>query len=353
MILDILPALCGDALLLKWQGSSGRNRNILIDGGVTNTYNQSLKYEIQLLLERKEVIDLLILSHIDSDHIGGVLRLVNEMELRRLPDKLLSACWFNSARVISRYFYRIDEHQRDVMLPHTDKQISTKQGNTLERFLERLQISTNKTPIAAIQEYDLDGLTINVISPDEPSLQRLGKDWQTEIMPSKNVPLAGRQVDYHLSIQELIERPIHEDRGVPNGSSIAFLATHREKQVLLLADAHPSVIIASLQKQGYSDVHKLKVDCVKVSHHGSKHNTNEALLALLDCNRFIVSTNGSNTHGLPHKEALARIIYHNYQRGQPTELIFNYRNAITEGIFSPSEMQAFGFQCSFQNEIVF
>ena len=42
----------------------------------------------------------------------------------------------------------------------------------------------------------------------------------------------------------------------------------------------------------------LKIDYVKVSHHGSKANTNDELLSLLDCNNFIISANGRH-HGLP------------------------------------------------------
>jgi hypothetical protein len=68
----------------------------------------------------------------------------------------------------------------------------------------------------------------------------------------------------------------------------------------------------------------LRLDAFKISHHGSKNNTSAKLLSLVDCRRFLISTNGSR-HGHPDQEAIARIVYRNHQNTEPTELYFNYR----------------------------
>lgn len=338
-------------MLLSWVGLSGQNRNLLMDGGVTNTYTLSLKREIQTLLKNGEYIDLLILSHIDSDHIGGILRLVNDMQLNRLPDQLIARCWFNSARVLSRYFDDIDLPGKDIVLPHIDKHISIKQGNTFENFLTRLKISSNSLPVLASQQYEVDGLVIDILSPDETGLRKLSKNWPAEINTPRHVPLSGAPTDYHRTILELICLPFEEDMGIPNGSSIALLATDKTSRILLLADAHPSTIVEALVKKGYSTSNPLQVDYVKVSHHGSKHNINNQLLDLIDCRQFIICSNGHNAHGLPHKEAMARIIHHNYVRGRRTKLIFNYSNLVTTTLFTPLEMDEYDFCCSYQNQL--
>jgi hypothetical protein len=60
---------------------------------------------------------------------------------------------------------------------------------------------------------------------------------------------------------------------------------------------------------------------VKIAHHGSKKNTSVALLKLIDCPRWLISTNGDHFNH-PDKECVARIIKY----GKPAELWFNYRN---------------------------
>ena len=54
----------------------------------------------------------------------------------------------------------------------------------------------------------------------------------------------------------------------------------------------------------------------------SARNTSVELLGLLDCDRFLVSTDGSKHHH-PDVEALARVLH---GRRQPAALVFNYRS---------------------------
>ena len=85
-------------------------------------------------------------------------------------------------------------------------------------------------------------------------------------------------------------------------------------------DASPEILGKSiktlLKERGDS---KLKLDALKVSHHGSKGNTSPDLLKMFDCKRFLISTNG-NTHFHPDQETIARIIKYN---GPKTEIFFS------------------------------
>jgi hypothetical protein len=107
---------------------------------------------------------------------------------------------------------------------------------------------------------------------------------------------------------------------------------------LLLGDAHPSTVVESLEALGYTAQNPLQIDYVKVSHHGSKANTNDDLLTLIDCNNFIISANG-NHHGLPNKKTLARIIKY----FPNANLMFNYPNLISQ-IFSDEELTNASFR---------
>ena len=69
----------GDCLLL----TSVTGENILVDGGVPDAYDEHWADAAGRMRDRGEGIDLLCISHIDRDHIGGVLRMLNkEMEWR-------------------------------------------------------------------------------------------------------------------------------------------------------------------------------------------------------------------------------------------------------------------------------
>ena len=81
MNIKFLKANNGDSILISFHDSEEVKRNILIDGGMPQTYynsgqnnNGDLYYTIEDIKTRGESIDLLVLTHIDEDHIGGILK---------------------------------------------------------------------------------------------------------------------------------------------------------------------------------------------------------------------------------------------------------------------------------------
>jgi hypothetical protein len=94
---------------------------------------------------------------------------------------------------------------------------------------------------------------------------------------------------------------------------------------MLTGDAHADVLVSSikrlLKERGGKDT-KLKLDAIKLSHHGSANGTTTALLDVIDCRRYLVSSNG-NIYYHPDREAIARVILHG---GRNPELLFNYRS---------------------------
>ena len=75
-------------------------------------------------------------------------------------------------------------------------------------------------------------------------------------------------------------------------------------------------------------VDRLKLDALKVSHHASQNNLSKDLLALIDCKRYCISTNGDYfCH--PDREAIGRIIKYG---GARPELSFNYRTPLQRSL---------------------
>jgi beta-lactamase superfamily II metal-dependent hydrolase len=341
MKIKFLPAFNGDCILISFK-NEGKNINILIDGGVPRAYQRHLKPELQNIIKKDENIDLLIVTHIDDDHIGGIKELYQDTAINK---DFIKQVWFNSGNLLSDYFNTPTDPARAVsIIKDNQTSMSVGQGNTLEKALieeksnwvqELIRVSESKI--------NFQGLSITVLSPNEEQLKRLHNHWETEMI--KNVKMSKEHDDFNISISELVNRKFNEDKAIPNGSSIALLLEADNKSVLLLGDAHPSVISNSLEKLKLaSEENKLKINLVKVSHHASKGNTSPKLLSLIECNKFIISTDGSQ-HGLPDKEAIARII----DSKSNATIYFNY-DKISKEIFNKEDKNDYSFNISLLSE---
>ena len=69
----------------------------------------------------------------------------------------------------------------------------------------------------------------------------------------------------------------------------------------------------------------MKLDAIKLPHHGSRGNLNWELLYRIDCARYLFSTDGS-VFDHPDPESVARVIAYG---GHRPELFFNYRSEET------------------------
>lgn len=341
MKIKFLPAFNGDCILISFE-YEGKSKNILIDGGVPRAYQRHLKPQLEELIQKGENIDLLIVTHIDDDHIGGIKELYQDTGFSK---DFIKEVWFNSGDLLSDYFNTKRDPARAVEIIKDDQtSMSVGQGNTLEKALIK-EKSNWIQEITCVFEGKINflGLSITVLSPNEEQLKKLHDHWETEM--NKKVKMSKEHDDFNIPISELVNRKFNEDKAIPNGSSIALLLEADNKSILLLGDAHPSIISNSLEKlQLASEGNKLKLDLVKVSHHASKGNTSPKLLSLIECNKFVISTDGSQ-HGLPDKEAIARIIAsHNN-----STIYFNY-DEISKGIFTSEDKESYVFNCSLLSE---
>jgi hypothetical protein len=176
-----------------------------------------------------------------------------------------------------------------------------------------------------------------ILSPNEDKLRNLLCVWPKEKNPAETC----RETDYALSVEEILAEDLFkDDTSIPNGSSIAFILQADEKTMLFLGDAHDGTVVSMLREIGYSKNSKLSADMVKVSHHGSQYNTSREFLELVECDRFMISSNGS-IHGLPDKRVIARIL-----AGSDASIFFNYKKIIDQ-IFLSHEKEAYsGRLCS-------
>lgn len=83
MKIKFLRAFNGDSIWISFLENKNP-RNIIINGGTGDTYQNNVKrtgelYDvIKSTRDKKQNTDLLILTHFDDDHIGGILRWLNQ-----------------------------------------------------------------------------------------------------------------------------------------------------------------------------------------------------------------------------------------------------------------------------------
>jgi hypothetical protein len=140
-----------------------------------------------------------------------------------------------------------------------------------------------------------------------------------------------------LDLEALAASGPTKDTSVPNLSSIAVLAEFGGRAVLLTGDAHADVLAASigaLQRRRGREGQRLRLDALKLSHHGSANATTRDLLETLDCGHYLVPTDGSIFYH-PDREAIARVVVHG---GNTPTIHFNHRTDLNQ-FWSDEQLQ--------------
>ncbi len=329
---EMLPAERGDSLLLEYGPGPEPQSRVLVDAGPVNSGNyDAIGARLEQVppgLDGCRHFDLLIVTHVDTDHIEGVIRLLQDRELRCVFDDI----WFNGWR----HLVAIDETATVAVLGGL-------QGEFLGALLQAQGRPWNQLwsggSVHVPPEGDLPtvtlrgGLTLTLLSPTIEGLEDLVPRWVDHVEGSGLAPGDTSAVLDQLSDKWWARPPtLGEDRRIErsndnseaNGASIAVLAEYDRRAVLLTGDAHDDVLTRSLIRlrgERNLDV-PLPLDGVKLSHHGSKNNTTVQLLAEMAADAYLVSTSGDR---FSHPDAIAirRVIDHHQGEGQP-RLLFNY-----------------------------
>lgn len=346
--IKIYPAKNGDCFLVSFGETAEEKKHLLVDCGYVDTFLNYLKNDLLEIDENGGTVEKLILTHIDADHIQGAIRLLKDNNAK--PFVAIKEVWHNTYRhLFEEKESEIDEKQERILqqiirrgYPQTkskqgEQGISAEQGTTVGALLLQGKYSWNSdfnnqaVCIEQGAEIKLDADTnIYLLSPDKQKLEKLKDLWTDELKKygtnfnSGNSQLYDDAFEMLLSweqekakvapksisatketLEELLKTPFDEDNTTTNGSSIAFILQVQNKRILFLADAHPGMIVQSLDE--YQNEGTIIFDLIKVSHHGSFGNISRELLNKIDSERYIISTNGQK-HGHPDKETIAHII---------------------------------------------
>ena len=334
--IEMLPAREGDCLLVTY-GPPARPHRVLVDLGRAATY-KAFRERVATLSAEARDFELLIVTHIDRDHIEGTLRLLEDTDR---PVRFRDV-WFNGYH-----------HLQDTEL----ETFGAVQGERLTEGLRQSGWAWNRAfqgraarigEAGAPPSIGLPGdLTLHLLSPDRDQLSALEPTWKQECARAGIVAGAAGAPDGptgferlgSIDFDALADAPFHEDPSKPNGSSIAVLAELDGRRALLAADAHPGRLAESLRHFADPGSGRVRLDAFKLPHHGSQNNLSRELLDLVDCPRYLVSTNSAYFHH-PDAETIARLIKYG---GRPT-IHFNYRSPETALWDDPDWRERHGYE---------
>lgn len=344
--IEMLPAGHGDCLWIEY-GDRRKPRRILIDGGATGTYKRALQPKLLTLPENERSFELLIVTHIDADHITGVLELLQDQSTGFKARDI----WFNG-------FRHLPGEAPDTM--------GAVQGEKLTTLLVKPGVSWNGAfaqravvvpPSGPLPRIELPGgLVLTLLSPTPEKLVELRPEWEKEVRkagldpsfaaPGEMETAEGFELLGVPDVDALANQPFSEDGAEANGSSVAVLAEFEGRSLLLAGDAHPSVLADAIKRiePGRLDSRgRLPVDACKLPHHASKANVSRALLDTLACKQYLFSTNGAYFRH-PDPQAVARVIKWG---GKQPALAFNYRTKYNEAWASKQLRERHGYAVAY------
>lgn len=354
MEVQFYQAECGDAARIKFLGNDNKFHNIFIDSGFERTFRFVLAEEIQQIENDEEIIDLWILTHIHDDHIGGVIKYLDLIKTGEFKD-IVNQWYYNIPR-----FYDINLKINPLLRISNPSSIS--QGDIVYEYL-KINEKVSETDITSeLETVDLFGMKLTVLSPSVEKLNKLREKYPfgsvNELEKSELISIsdakAQKENDYKIKLVDFNIKKNKEDKSIENGSSISMITEYKNKKILWLADSHPSDIITSLQRLGYSKENQFECDWIKVSHHGSTGNNSNKLYDLIKCDNYLFSVNGENKHNLPFKECIARILRNENRNMDSTyNFYFTYDNETMRSIFKidgEDVLNEFNFKVNFLSD---
>lgn len=321
--IHLLPASFGDSILIEY-GTEKEKHYILIDGGPYYAFNDIME-AIRRIAPEMKVLDLLIATHIDIDHIDGVIRLLNQES----PPFEIKEVWFNGYKQLRE-------------TEHSDT-LGELQSEYLSLLIKEKQLPHNLFfggGAVAVNDYQTlpvislpGGMELCLLSPGREALEKLAAAWTSEIIDIENeaalkarLSKDWRYDDYLLGdkfdIPDLQNAQPDGDKSVANCSSIAFIGRYEGKSCLFAGDATSESLLKAINPMlEKADLDALKLDAWKLAHHGSRKSTLEILMRKISCKKALFSSDGKRYHH-PEPETLAKLLKYN----QELEFYFNYHS---------------------------
>lgn len=328
----------GDCMTLLLQNGNDE-LHIMVDCG--NFTKEVSDYVTQTFDKH---IDYLIVTHIDNDHICGLISM-----LSKIKDLTIHHILYNCYQRTSENLKDWDEKMKDNVkrlysdLPIVVDMLEGKINAETSIPLAELILNNNHWKQAWRRQYvtsESEPIELGngmgkliFLSPNQDALDKLDNEYRklfwNKLYKKKDADFNKEESIYEALMrivedgdEEVKEEPVaatlldektlkaYADESVSaltdaNEASIAFVWECKEHRILFFGDASPKVVSENLENV-YADLPKpIVFDAIKVSHHGSAHSTIKEQFKVADSELYFV-TGGAKVR--PSFQALSRIV---------------------------------------------
>jgi len=336
LTLEVRRARKGDCLLLHY-GTKTAPKLMLIDAGPSGVYQPQLAPRLDAIRAARQLtsqdtlgVDVIMVSHVDDDHIKGILDLTKKLTTQKKDQEPLylktKTLWHNSfddvlettpvelkeagfgpatMNVVVNDTTDPDELYRSKVLA------SIPQGRTLRDDAAALRksssswkvndISNGKLILATATGGKIDiggGVKITVVGPLRSDLVKLQEEHDKFLKKKKKSGPAAAAI-----------LAAYVDNSAANLSSIVVLVEKNKKRILFTGDARGDKTLEGLKLTkllGKKASDRIHVDVLKVPHHGSANNVELAFFKKVTADHYVFSGNGE--HGNPERETIEMLL---------------------------------------------
>jgi Metallo-beta-lactamase superfamily len=343
----IVQAEFGDCFLLEYGNSTDR-RFLLIDGGPPTTFERHLESELESITSAGGHLDLIMLSHVDNDHIVGLLdlmaRLRGDSANGSSPLIATNGLWHNSFSKTIDVDNTLEPRLRAAAANAAAVSIQSTvngigEGNDLRLNASALGIPINQgfpkdlvcvddnpTPVT------LGNLTLTIVGPTRANLDELQRDWEEWVENHEEAVATGDPFVM-----------ANSDRSIPNLSSIMVLAEADGKRMLCTGDGRSDHLLKGLLQANLLDGDgALHVDLLKVAHHGSDRNATRKFFQKITADAYLVSANGKD--GNPDTATLIWIVEEAKGSGREIEIVITNETPSTKKLVEEYDPADYGYR---------
>ncbi len=369
--IQTFPVGSGDCITLLLKNGD-KEMHIMVDcGQYKPEVNDYVKNEFH------GHIDYLIVTHIDNDHIKGLIEMLSSK-----PDLTINHIFYNCYQRTSDDLQEWDERMVENMknvyhhLPVVIDMLEQKINAETSMSLAELILGNEKWKKVWRREYITDESSMVdlgddmgrfiFLSPTKKALDDLDKEYRTlfwkTLYKQKKEDYKKEETIYE-SLMRIMEQEDNEgfdeepvsskvlnektlksysdeklgNLTPSNEASIAFIWEHEGHRILFMGDANPDQVVKKIGDV-YKDTPKpVLFDAIKISHHGSAHSTSKELVSIADSERYFV-TGGANAR--PSYQALSRIIIASLPEDlSHREIRYNRENDILKSLASNESLK--------------
>lgn len=357
MKIEIFPSASGDCVLV----TSSDDKRLLADAGLPKAYDDFIAAPLAKLRTDGKAIDVAYVSHIDQDHIGGMLRLLTHEVAWRAYDHAhthggrlgqpkmprppaIGQLWHNafledierteqvdlgtalasSAGVLSGLNAAALGGREAQQIASETRMLALSVGEAIEvnwrigpdqldiplnpDFGGKLMTARPNKPIK------LGSLTITVLGPTAKQLRELRTEWIAWLKRSKKRLEALRKAHQRdadaigssttaldlASLSRDIALAVEKDVTPPNLASLVLLVEEQGKRLLLTGDAGDESLLEYLAAANLLDASgKIEVDVLKVPHHGAHNSYSAKFVSSVRASHLIFCGDGEHHNPEP------------------------------------------------------